>query len=470
MTAAIEPRRAPRWRFGPPTRRGAVFGMNRNQVILAGSFFAILWIAVSAFGPGGAFGPLLFIGTGFVLVTKQRVNGRTIDGWLAPLVAYSWAVLIRRRSWPASWRVITARLTVRSTGQAHTRGLIETGRGHRRTWSMAARVSCSGFMLDTEATQIGLVGQWGQMLNALGEGESPIVSAQWIERRTPSGNATSQALAHLDEFGHNSPAFGDYRDLVLRLAKAPSHETYLVVTTTADAARRFLANGRELRRKPRDAAAAALHVMLSRAVQAVPGVTVEPLNPDELGALTTSIVDPYVGDASATPVENFDEITIGGTTHRVAWAHQVPQEIIHPAVLSGPLLAHEDHEGFPRLVSMVATFVPAVTASQKLENRATAREAAAALASQHGQRRTARGQRRADHLAATEHETSFGVNLAEFSMFVTVSTPADGAPIDDRFHKVRASFASAGFGLTTLVGEQAAGFLGGALPTGRARQ
>jgi hypothetical protein len=455
---------APSVRFARLESRGLLLGLSGGQLGFAGAGLIVVVLAQYGGGTAAAlaaapvWAPLLALG----LVS---VRGRPLVGWLP--VAGGW--LTRRVSGAATQRtpirvtsglVIpgTSRLTLTST--AAGAGVVRDGTDSSSTTVL--RLDGSGLVLADGSDQARLVDGWSSVLAVLGQSPS-IVRVQLLQRGVPGGSAP------LRSWWAQRAAGTRWASVVTELLGTGEDtlrpESLLAVRwATPRAARRGALDGSLDERL----------TAFTASVQAA-GVRVRGwASPEELLGLLRTAFDPgcvasrdeHPGTTGA-PVagmgldEAWAQVRTDSALHAIYWVAEWPRADTHVAFLQ-PLLTGATR----RTLSVVVEPVPLGRALRDVRRAKVEHAADEARNLRWGRVADESARAESDDVARRERDLVAGHADLRFVGLLTV-TADDQTGLDAACAATETAAAHAASRPRRVTGQQAAGFLAGAVPLAR---
>jgi hypothetical protein len=455
---------APSVRFARLESRGLLLGLSGVQLGFAGAGLLVVVLALYSGGTEAALvaAPVwaLLLALGLV-----SVGGRPLVGWL-PVVG-GW--LTRRVSGAATQRTPmarpsglvvpgTSRLTLTSTAA----GVAVVRDGADSSSTTVLRLDGSGLQLADGSEQARLIDGWSAVLATLGQSPS-VVRVQTLQRCVPGGSSPlrswwAQRAARTGWASVVADLLGSGEDTL-------RPESLLVVRwATPRTARRRGTDGTLDERLT--AFAAAVHASGVRVLGwATPG--------ELLGLLRTSF-DPggvasrgeHPGSAGASVVgmaldESWAQVRTDSAVHAVYWVAQWPRADTHPAFLQ-PLLTGATR----RALSVVVEPVALGRALRDVRRAKVEHAADEARNLRWGRVADETARAESDDVARRERDLVAGHADLRFVGLLTV-TADDQAGLDAACAATETAAAQAMCELRRVTGQQAAGFLAGAVPLAR---
>jgi hypothetical protein len=485
------------YRFGTLERRGIAGNLRPGQVLLLGGacLFAVAVFRRLPNVTGLALAILSILGA--CLATWLPIAGRTLDEWAPIMAAWTCARTFGQLGFVSGMPRAGARVDLASRTLSRASELprpldrvellqvaLQDGLdlgvfADRRTgtYTALALVRVRSFGLLAAAEQERRLDRWGQLLASMARDGGPVRRVQIIERTLPHDEDRLRRwleVAGDASHGRESVARQSYESLVASAADVTQdYEVLVSVQTDPRRSRSSVAAGRRLtpdehgtRLAMREVSALAERLQSSDA--GVAGLltrdqcawTLRLAYAPHLRAHYSALRQAGPGQLGPTAAEStWDHYRCDGELHRSYWVAQWPRLEVGPAFLAPVLLSPTAVRSF----SVVVEPVPPARARLAIEAAVTSDEADEELRRERGFRTTARRRRQQAATRRREAELAEGHEELRFAGFITVSG-RDPEDLDRNCDEVVQAAQQAYLDLQPMWGQQASGFVCGALP------
>lgn len=457
-------------RFPRPERNAVLLGLRPIQVALVAACVITTTLVVVAQTTLTMKAIGLSSGGLFVAAAFARAEGLPMHRWLVLRAAQIW----RPRSYRA--QVMRPRRhdqldfpgeKMRLLSWNSSIGIIHDQR--RRRLIAVARIEGPAHLLQNSDEQERRVTAYGRMIAGLCQGNR-IARAQILERTLPDPGDEVGAWAKKRNVDPTTPAGAIYTELLDRAAPAAArHETLFAFAVNLDAVSREV-------RKHGGGITGAVAVLESeaRAFQtslASAGVTGSWLAADDLAMSLRLAFDPATvrgskvlegADAGPLAIDaDWDLLRTDSSFHRVYVISEWPRVRTTPSFLS-PLLLRP---GIRRTFTLVLQPIPMAKALRDARRHQVERITDRATRKRIGQLETEEDRQQDADVAQRERDLAAGHGDVRWLGLVVVSAD-DEEELDDACMEIEIAATQALLDLRRLVGQQADGFLAGALPFG----